>query len=179
MIEFDFKRPTRRCSRTEQEIRPGEFFYSALIEGPNGELIRSDFSEQAWEGPPADCIGWWRSRIPSLDQGRVYWVPRSVLLAFFDHVYQQSPRDSLTYVTALLLVRKKILIWHETLERDGRQVLVIQNPKTKTNYEVESVDLTPPEVEAIQQNLASKLFTDQQVAEDAEVDEEGVDHAPS
>jgi hypothetical protein len=168
MIEFDFKRPTRRCSQTENEIGPGDVFYSALIEGGDGELVRKDYAAEVWQGPPEDCIGWWRSRIPTLDKGRIYWAPRGVLMAFFEHAYEQSQQTGLAYVMALLLVRKRILSWQESLERDGKRWLVVHDAKAKQAYEVEQFELTEEQMQAIQQNLADKLFTDQQVADEDE-----------
>jgi hypothetical protein len=168
MIEFDFKRPTRRCFQTEQDIGPGEVFFSTLIEGDDGELIRRDYSEGAWQGPPEECVGWWRSRVPSLDKGRIYWAPRGVLLAFFQHAYERSQQVGLVYVMALLLVRKRILNWQETRESNGKRWMVVQDSRSKQTYEIEQLELTVAQIQEIQSHLADKLFTDQQIADEDE-----------
>ena len=63
MLDFHVQRCTRRCAGVDRELLPGETFYAVLVtEG--AEVVRLDFSESAWQGPPDDAIGWWRSRIP-------------------------------------------------------------------------------------------------------------------
>ena len=165
MIEFDFKRPTRRCSKTDREIGPGEAYFTALLEDANGELIRADFSAEAWTGPPEECIGWWRSKIPTLNKGRIYWAPNSVLLAFFEYLATQTDQKELIFVTALLLIRKRIVTWKETIEREGKKYLVIQDVKNKRDFEIEEREVTAQQIEEIQANLAEKLFTDQREAD--------------
>ncbi|MEQ1902967.1 MAG: hypothetical protein ABL888_02120 [Pirellulaceae bacterium] len=172
MIEFDFKRPTRRCSQTDREIGPGESYFTALIEDANGELIRADYATEAWKGPPEECIGWWRSKIPTLDKGRIYWAPNSVLLASFEHVANQAEQKELAFVTALLLIRKRIVAWKDTIERDGKKYLVIQDNKNKRDFEIEEREVTAEQIEKIQASLAEKLFTDQREAEVEDVNDD-------
>ena len=48
MLNFDFKKSTRKCSQCEREIKPGEDFYSALIELDDGATERRDFAVENW-----------------------------------------------------------------------------------------------------------------------------------
>lgn len=173
MTEFDFKRPTRRCCQTEREIAPGEPFYSALVETANGDLQRQDYLEEVWQGPPDHCVGWWRTRIPTLEKGKIYWAPPAVLLAYFEHVVAQTDQQEMAYITALLLVRKRILQWKETVENDQRKWLIVNDPKRKLDFEVEEKILTDEQIRNVQAILAEKLFTDQR---DMELDD---GHSPA
>ena len=165
MVDFEFKRSSRQCSVSNRAINRGEAFYSVLLEQGEGELHRSDISTEAWAGPPEGCVGWWRSTVPNLEKGRVYWAPNEVLLAFFQHVSTQTEHLDTAYVMGLLLVRKRILQWKETIERDGQSFLRLVNAKTDTDFEIHQLDLTPQRTAAIQRDLAEKLFTDQRLAE--------------
>lgn len=159
MIDFDFRRPTRRCFSSEREIGPGESFYSALIEDLQGQLVRHDFAEENWTGPPEGCVGWWRSRIPKLDKGRIYWAPPSILLAVFEHALEHD--QQLAFVMALVLVRKRLLQWRDSVTHGDKRSLQLHDPKRNQSYEVEEQDLKPEQIQAIQNELAEKLFTDQ------------------
>ncbi|MEZ6096257.1 MAG: hypothetical protein R3C03_18865 [Pirellulaceae bacterium] len=167
MIEFDFRRPTRRCSQTEKEIGPGDEFFSALVEEPDGTLSRLDFSVEAWTGPGEHCIGWWKSQVPSLDRGKVFWAPNAVLLAVFEHALEKPDQKELAFVMGLVLVRKRALQWRETITRNEQQWMQLLDPKNKKNYEVLECELSPEQITAIQTELAEKLFTDEQEADES------------
>ncbi len=165
MIDFDFRRSARQCSLTGQPLERGAEFYSVLVEQDDGSLARQDISAAAWQGPPEDCVGWWRSRLPSLEKGKVYWAPNEVLLSVFQHSLGAPGQSDIAYVMALLLVRKRILQWRETIHREGRAYLRLHDPKQNLDLEVAEAELTPTRTAQIQAELAEKLFTDQQSSE--------------
>lgn len=159
MVEFDFKRPTRHCCVSDQPIRPGQEYYTALRENELGELERSDWSVPAWTGPPPGCIAWWKSRIPSLDQGRVYWAPHDVLRSVFQYFLEQPNAMDSAFVMGLLLLRKRLVQLRETIHREGENWLVLFDPKSENIIELREVELEASRAAAIQAELAEKLFT--------------------
>jgi hypothetical protein len=165
MVEFDFRRSSRQCSVTGRPIERGSEFYSLLIEQADGTFARSDISAAAWHGPPENCLGWWRCRVPELEKGRVYWAPNEVLLAVFQHALTTPGQEDIAYIMALLLVRKRILQWKETIRRDERSFLRLHDAKQNHDMEVAEVLLTPQRTAEIQIELAEKLFTDQRLSE--------------
>jgi hypothetical protein len=165
MTEFDFKRSSRQCSATGQPIERGTDFYSVLLEQDDSSLTRQDISATAWQGPPENCIGWWRSRLPSLEKGRVYWAPNEVLVTVFQHASSTPGQEDIAYVMALLLVRKRILQWKETVQRDGRPWMRLHDARQNTDLEVAEASLTAQRVAEIQAELAEKLFTDERTGE--------------
>jgi len=62
---------------------------------------------------------------------------------------------------ALLLVRKRVLQWKDTISRDGIEFLQLRHGGEKKNFEVKTASLTPEQIQAIQNELAEQLFTDQ------------------
>ncbi|HMP79048.1 MAG TPA: hypothetical protein PKD54_06315 [Pirellulaceae bacterium] len=168
-MEFEFRRPTRQCCVTDQPIRPGQDYYTALRETESGELERLDWSSDAWPGPPEGCIAWWQSRIPSLDEGRVYWAPNDVLRSVFQYYVNQSGQPDIAYVMGLLMMRKRLLQYRETIQRDGQSWLVLYDPKQQTTVELAEVTLESFRAMSIQAELAEKLFASHS-AMDAEDD---------
>ena len=105
MVEFEFRRAGRQCSVQDRALEPGEEFFSALVEGDDEQLVRVDISAAAWTGPPEDCVGWWRSRVPNLQKGRVYWAPVDVLLAVFQFEIDQKHFET-AFVMAYQIVKR-------------------------------------------------------------------------
>jgi len=159
MMDFQIKRTGRRCHATERELKPGEEFFSDLVKN-KGELRRRDFCSEAWEGPHVNSIGWWRSTIPKIDGGRVYWAPREVLLSYFESLQQNEKYKSTAYVMALVLVRKRILKLVDSAKKDGAEVLEVRYGKEDKTYIVPVIELSHDEMNEIQQELAQQLFMD-------------------
>lgn len=166
---FDFKKSNRKCSVTGRDFETGEEYVSALMQSED-ELLRIDFGMDHWNEPPQECIGWWKSRVPDLDKGRVYWAPRNVLLAYFEHLIEQPGSDDIQYVMGLLLVRKRILRLVDSVAGEAGQWIVLNDANQKKNYELTVPDLTPEQTSAIQSELEQKLFTDHR---QLDVDEDG------
>ena len=166
MLNFDFRKSSRKCCQSEREFQPGEEFYSALLECEDGTTERRDFCIENWDGPPENCLGWWKSRVPDLGKGRVYWAPKDVLLAYFDHVRSHPQKADIAYVTALLLAQKKILM----IEDDGgdSSKFVLNNRATKETIEIPVVEIEPTRLTEIQDELSERLFRDQPVESDVE-----------
>ena len=169
MSNFDIKRTSRKCSVSERAFEAGEEFYSALVE-VDGELVRQDFAHDSWDGEPNDSVGWWTSRMPDLEQGKVYWAPNSVLFAYFEHTYERGDAQAdIAYVLAILMVQKRILQMIETDESTTPPTLVVHNRKSKTDYRIPQIDLPPDRLQQIQDELAENLFTSSAPGGEAEI----------
>ena len=165
MIEFDFKRTSRKCSATGREFSGGEEYVSMLLD-EGDELVRQDVAIDQFDEPPENCVGWWKSRIPNLEKGQVYWAPRDVLLSFFKHLTEQESATDAAYVMAILLTQKKQLRMLETIEEDGIQFMRLACNATKEKFDVEVAQISNERICAIQDELGEKLFTDIAPSED-------------
>ena len=63
MIDYEVQRCTRHCAATGRELQPGETFYSTLT-AEGSQVVRHDYSVEAWQGPPEGVLGWWKSHMP-------------------------------------------------------------------------------------------------------------------
>ncbi len=172
MMNFDIKKSCRKCCESETEIQPGEEFYSALIEVNETTTQRLDYRAEHWSGPPENCLGWWKSRIPEQGKGRVYWAPKKVLIAYFEHAVGNPATIDIAYVTALLLAQKKYLSIGDS---DDPSLLIMEDRYAKSTYEIEVPEITPQRMHEIQDELAGRLFMDEPV--DDEADEQANDDA--
>ena len=159
MAQFEFKKSNRRCSVSQREFESGEEFVSALIEVEE-KIERVDFALDAWDSATETYVGWWKSRMPDLNSGKVYWAPNQVLLSYFVHVYEQAHvNPDVTYVVAILMVQKRILQMIENDESTDPPTLVVHHRKTKTDFRIPTVELSGQRVNEIQEQLAESLFT--------------------
>jgi len=169
MQQFDFRRGGKKCSVTERPLEPGETYWSALIELADGQTVRQDFSNESWEGPSDDCIGFWKQQVPDLDTGKVYWAPRSVLLSYFKHQLEKK-RDEAAFVMSLLLLQKRILTLKDTVDSEEGRFSILFDRKNSETFEVSDVEIDDNKIELIQNELGEHLFSNQPVIADEEAE---------
>ena len=136
MLDFEVQRCTRRCAKTERDLQPGETYFSVLL--PQGaNVVRLDYSADAWEGPPENALGFWKAQMPAADGAKVYWAPNDVMLEYFQRLEGIVDQADVRYVLALLMIRRRILKL-ETTEKDpaGQETLVVFCPRNETEYRV-------------------------------------------
>ena len=157
-MDFDLQRPSRQCTVTGREFAPGETFYSALI--PAGAtVLRQDYSAEAWQGPPDDALGWWKSQVPAAEVKKNQWVPNDAMLELFEELTDQPERADVRYVLALLLIRRRVLRLEETEKpAQGPETLLVYCPRRETDYKVPVVMPDGQRAAQIQQTLAQLLF---------------------
>ncbi len=163
MFEYDFKRFNRRCSKTDQEFKAGDVYYSVLIE-ENEQFVRLDISAAAWDGPPAAAIGWWRCQVAARNPNRVYWAPTAVLLDYFSKLSESLDKAELYYLMALVLLRKKLLQMVESRTVDSSPgELVVHSLRGKRDFTVPVCEPAPERLRQLQEELCEQLFTDQPI----------------
>jgi hypothetical protein len=141
-------------------LQPGEQFYSVLI-ADGAEVVRRDYGEEAWNGPPDDAVGWWKSRMAEANAKKMNWAPNDVMLHYFQQLEEQAGQEDIRYVLTLLMVRRRILRLEESeIDDAGRELLVVFCPRNETEYRVPVVTPDPQRAREIQEELAKMLFAD-------------------
>jgi hypothetical protein len=157
VLDYDVQRCTRRCAATDRELKDGETCFSVLV-AEGAVVVRRDYSAQAWNGPPGDCLGWWKSTVIDPHAGRMTWAPSDVMLSYFERLITDPTAADARYVLALLLVRRRVLrVEAHEKDAEGRDVLVLHCSRNESDYRVAEVMPTPQRVAAIQQQLAELL----------------------
>jgi hypothetical protein len=156
-MDYEVQRSTRHCTTTGREFAPGETYFSVLmVEG--ADLKRYDYAADAWQGPPEESVGWWKSQIPDRTVSRKHWAPNDVMLQFWDELAEQPDKQDMRYVLTLLLIRRRVFrLEEETSNPAGQELLVVYCPRRETTYEVLAVSPEPPRIDQIQEELAALL----------------------
>jgi hypothetical protein len=158
MTDYQIQPHTRRCAVSGRELKPGERFYTALVE--EGEQFRrQDYSSELWTGPPANAFGFWSGRVPPADQVRRPPVDDDLLADCFQRLEGQEELHKLSfrYVLALLLMRRKRLRFEEARIEAGREVLRLRCSRTRAVHEVVNPGLTADQLAAAQDEVFKLL----------------------
>ncbi len=156
-MDYEIQRCSRHCETTGRELSPGESFYSVLL-AEGDRPVRHDYSTDAWQGPPENAVGWWKSQIPDRHAKGMHWAPNDVMLQFFDELAEQPDKADMRYVLSLLLVRRRVMRLEQSqLDDQGRETMVLYCPRRETTHNIRAVTPDPSRVEAIQQELAQLL----------------------
>jgi hypothetical protein len=115
MQEYAIQRSSRKCYRNNRPLEPGERYISAIVQ-KGSELVRRDFGLDAWSGPDEETVGWWKTSIPSNKAAGKTLAPPRVLVDTLEALLETPGQESLAYLLALLLIRRRILTELESFE---------------------------------------------------------------
>lgn len=157
-MDYHLKPIGKTCATTGEQLLPGTTCHSALVER-NGELVRLDYSEEGWAGPPADSIGHWRSVVPEPSQMNVKPLDADALMRYFEQLSEDPnpTQERFRYVLALLLLQKRRLKIDGS-RRDGDiEYLQLSGTRGEAPVEVRDHHLADDEIKQIQQALDTQL----------------------
>jgi hypothetical protein len=158
MTEYQIQPNTRRCAITGRELRPGETYYTALLEA-GGQFVRQDYSAEAWTGLPHDAFSFWSGRVPSDTEPSRPKVDDDLLLECFERLEGETEprRVSFRYIVALLLMRRKRLKFEEAKTESDHEVLLLRCARTGTKHQVVNPGMTEDEMAAVQEEVFKVL----------------------
>ncbi|MCA9204844.1 MAG: hypothetical protein R3C99_01350 [Pirellulaceae bacterium] len=160
MLDFEVQRCGRRCHKSDREFRPGETYFSVLVRD-GAEIVRHDYSAEAWEGPPEDAIGWWKSTVLDTNQKGPSWAPNDVIRDYFRQLEEDDDRADLRYVLGLLMVRRRLMrLDNSEHDEAGHEFLVMTCTQEGIEHRVLVCTPTPERVQEIQEELGKLLFAD-------------------
>jgi hypothetical protein len=158
MTEYQIQANTRRCAATGRELRPGERYFSVLLE-EQGKFVRRDYSGEAWQGPPPQAFSFWAGRIPADEGNRRPPIDDEMLVECFGRLEGQTDpaRVNFRYVIALLLLRRKRFKFEEARMEGGQEVLSLRCVRTRALHRVVNPRLTEEEMTAVQDEVFKVL----------------------
>ncbi len=163
MINWQEKvhKPYLISSQSEEEIKPGETFYSTL-HFENGEFIRRDFKAEEWDNVDKEkVISWWRQDLPvNKDEHKQQLLNATVLLGIFNDMKQTNSRHEqcFLYCLGLLLMRLKKLRYLDIAHEENEDFILLQDRSDKNCYKIKDPKMTPEEEDIVSKNLES-IFT--------------------
>lgn len=157
-MDYQIQPNSRRCTITGKELQPGERFYSALLDEER-HLVRKDFCESAWTGPPNGAVSFWTGHVPT---GADKVKPRfddDLLEDCFQRLEGQTEpgRVNFRYVVALLLMRRRRFRYETSVMEDGVEKLVLRCQRTQTKHEVINPRLSDEEMSQVQDEVFNVL----------------------
>ena len=157
VLDFEVQRFTRVCAKTDRALKPGDAFYSALVrDGSN--VSRQDVVADAWEGPPEDCLAWWKSEVPDPKAKRIHWAPHDVMLNYFAELDDQKDQGDVRYLLSLLMIRRRIFRLEETeTDDEGHETMILFCPRNENEYCVNVTTVSQDRAREIQDLLAQLL----------------------
>lgn len=153
-MDFNVRPVAKICASTGQELQPGRPCWSVLIE-QDGRIVRQDFSEESWSGPPAGVIGYWQSMIPDRPSSAATALDADALFDYFLQLCESPNKVELDYqyVLALLLLRKRRLLLEESVTVDDQPAMRLIGTGGEGPFDVVERDLSADRIEALQQQL--------------------------
>jgi hypothetical protein len=153
-MDYNIKPLGRTCSQTGDQLAPGSSCYSVLVL-EQGNVVRLDFSEEGWSGPPENAIAHWRAFTPDAVETKTNPLDPDSLFEYFERL-SEEPNDlqeKMRYVLALLLVRKRRLQIEGTRTDGEESFLMFAGVRGEGSYEVRDPELSDSEIEELQVQL--------------------------
>jgi hypothetical protein len=154
MTDYQIQPNTRHCAATGRELRPGDRYYSVLLE-EGGKFVRKDYSADAWQGAPTGAFSFWQGRIVGGQAPKRPPIDDDLLLDCFQRLEGETgqARVNFRYVLSLLLLRRRRF----RLEDGGRDTLVFRCARTGARHQVLDPKLSDEEIEAVQDDVFQAL----------------------
>ena len=161
MSEWEINKPLGQCSGTERTIESGEEYFAALVETEEG-LQRRDFCADYWESQKPDVFCYWKTRLPEPGQKKQLFVDDQMLMAFFERLGKETEPEKINFrfVLAMILMRKRILKYDETINKDDKEVWRLRIVGEKHTVEVVNPHLDEEQLEQLSSQIGEILHTD-------------------
>jgi hypothetical protein len=159
MTDYQIQAPTRRCTVSGRELRPGEKYHAVLLDEA-GRLVRRDFAPDAWTGPPPGSLGHWTSRIPKDGEAaRRPPIDDELLFECFHRLdgAMEPNQVHFRYVVALLLMRRKRFKFEDIHKDAAGETLTLRDTRTGDRYYVADPGLTEEAMTAVQDEVFQVL----------------------
>jgi hypothetical protein len=154
MTVYQLHGPARICAATGRELAAGERVFSVLRD-ENGQFVRTDYSADAWPGPPPGAVAWWAGRISDAGRAAKPTINDDLLADCFEHLSgtNDPARLRFRYVVALLLMRRKRFKFEDARKRGDKDTLVVRDAKSGRRHEVDDPQMTDPEMDAVRDEV--------------------------
>jgi len=135
MDEWEIDKPLGQCCGTGKKIEPGQEYFAALVETPEG-LQRRDFCADYWQQQKPDVFCYWKTKLP--DQEKI----------------------NFRFVLTLILMRKRLLKYDSSRTEDDKEIWRLRIVGDKEFVEVVNPHLDEGQIEQLSSQLSEILQVD-------------------
>ena len=161
MADWVINKPLGECCGTGRQIEPGEEYFGALIETPEG-LERRDYSAEYWEKEKPEAFCFWRTRLPDPEEKKELFVSDDMLMAFFERLAPETDPEKVNFrfVLALVLMRKRRLKYDATKMEGTKETWCLRVVGQKEIAEVVNPHLDDEQIEQLTSQIGQILQAD-------------------
>ncbi len=160
MEQWQIERGSGVCAGSGRELEAGEEYYGALLETDEG-FVRKDYSIEYWQEhkDELDVYCFWKTRVPLPNQKKKIFVDDAILINFFERLAREQDQTKLNFrfVLALILMRKRLLKYDDTVRHQGREIWRMHFVRSKDVHEVENPHLNEEEIQQVSEQLGEIL----------------------
>lgn len=166
-MDWEIQGLAKFCQHCQTEFRDGDKFHSFLVVAQDGLPARNDFCETCDgqdrfnEASQPDLYSHWQGQAkivvtPPRTQPLPYEKFELLLRKYI--VSKESRDQKFSYILALLLERKKILISCDSVQKDEmKKFLVYEHAHTAESFILEDPHLSLDQVEEVQKELKGMM----------------------
>lgn len=153
-MDYQIQPNSRRCAVTGRELKPGERFYSALLEEDH-RLVRKDFCAEAWQGPPQGAFSFWTGHVQLGGETKRPRFDDDMLEECFHRLRDENEPSRLNfrYVVALLLLRRRRFRYEASRVESGVEKITLRHLGTNETVEVVNPHLSDDEIVQVQEEV--------------------------
>ena len=162
-MDYHVKPLGKICSATGKPLAPGSVCHSVLVER-DGNLVRLDFSDEGWTGPPPNHLGHWSVAVPEAADPRLTRIDPEIAMRYFEQLSEEaSPvHEQTRYALALVLLQQRKLKLENVRFEDDDEYLELSGVHGEGNFEVRNYHLDDSETQRLQLELKTQIASEWQ-----------------
>ncbi|MEO2034025.1 MAG: hypothetical protein ABGZ35_18275 [Planctomycetaceae bacterium] len=155
-MDFNVRPVGKVCASSGKELAAGELCWSVLVE-QDGRVVRLDYSNASWSGPPDGNIAYWQNLVPDRTSGAAPKLDTDSLFEYFVQLYESPNKveQDYQYVLALLLMRKRRLLLEESIMVDDQEAMRLIGTSGEGPFEILERDFSESRIMELQDQLFS------------------------
>jgi len=165
--EYDIAKTSEQCCSCQKVLAAGESFVATLLEADadaDQEFHRRDYCRTCWdardetEHDAAFCV--WQGRVRPPEEKKKLFVDDALLIQFFGRLEGDSEpgRVNFRFVLALVLMRKKLLVYEGTTTRpDGSELWKMRLKGTDEIHDVLDPKMDEQKIAEVSRHLGEIL----------------------
>ena len=156
---LDIPRAAGTCAVSARAIAPGEKYFAAVREIPEG-IERLDISPECWGAfTKDDLLAYWQTIMPKADQKKKLLVDDEVLCTLFERLADSTEpvKIHFRFVLGLILMRRRLVIYEETRHADGKDTWIVRMKGKDQRLELIDPKMNEQQVAEVSQQLGQIL----------------------
>ncbi len=156
--EYNISKTDCLCRGCQRHLEPGCELV-ATVRQVGEELQRQDFCLDCWsqhaQHEEAELLGVWHSRVPTAAEKKKLLVDDELLVNLFQRLEQADTpaKVNFRFVLALILMRKKLLVYERTEVPDGLETWVMHLRGEQTPLKVTNPHLDEDKITEVSEQL--------------------------